>query len=273
MFNPNIPDGLIPIDIDEQKQCWICGEEADSKEHKIKKSDLKLRHGSGEDFRSQELMHRGLDGSPRKLQGVNSNLVKFDKFICKKCNNQLTQPHDNAYEKFMDYVIINKKLIVKNKVINLNDVFQIDCQANTENLYKYCVKHFGCKLRECEYKVPKDVVNIIKNNVVDTYLCLTFSIDLPCEVIYINSHIGANNSYAVMQYNFDYFKVTMWYSRLPHQPFGNESTMWFANSDIIKLNDVNSDLNEFSVIKEAAFMPLTYNDYHTKLVEFQQKRK
>ena len=81
-------------------KCWICGNEADSREHKHKKTDVNraFKNVPTNDkyigvFKSGEI--------ERHVQGVDSKLLKFEKVICQRCNNQSSQPHDFAYEKFL----------------------------------------------------------------------------------------------------------------------------------------------------------------------------
>jgi 5-methylcytosine-specific restriction endonuclease McrA len=78
--------------------CWICGELADSAEHKIKKSDIVKINGTGSSKKGEVLLQQGDSLLP--LQGSNSKLVKYDKILCSSCNNGFTQPFDKAHECF-----------------------------------------------------------------------------------------------------------------------------------------------------------------------------
>jgi len=75
--------------------CWICKQSADSAEHRIKRSDLINLFGSGsyKDENSVVLM-RGDQKIP--IPGPNSKKIKYGKNLCAKCNNDLSQPFDQA---------------------------------------------------------------------------------------------------------------------------------------------------------------------------------
>jgi len=61
---------------DYSNKCWWCGNQADSKEHKYKRSDLIKEFGRGSYSGDKELV-RVFDSQLRKIQGPNSNEVKF----------------------------------------------------------------------------------------------------------------------------------------------------------------------------------------------------
>ena len=88
--------------------CWICGNIADSGEHRIKQSDMKILFGSN--IKNELLLFTDED-KVIPLQSQNSKLLKT-KVLCKKCNNTETQPYDKAYEKFIQYIALNKEEII-----------------------------------------------------------------------------------------------------------------------------------------------------------------
>ena len=56
--------------------CWICGAEADSAEHRLKKSDLVRAHGKGPYIDSSALSHIR-NGKETLIQGPGSKHVKY----------------------------------------------------------------------------------------------------------------------------------------------------------------------------------------------------
>jgi hypothetical protein len=88
------------------KNCWICGNVADSEEHKFKASDLKRFHGKKMDAYY-------VSGEAIKIDSYKDKVLKFPKVICINCNNTLTGPHDDAYDKFVDFCFRNSSEIKK----------------------------------------------------------------------------------------------------------------------------------------------------------------
>jgi len=89
--------------------CWWCeGAPADSREHKLKRTDLVRQFGPGP---YNELIS-ARDGRSRNIQGPNSVLAKFKATMCAKCNNQRSQPLDLAYDQFTGYIHENEKHVL-----------------------------------------------------------------------------------------------------------------------------------------------------------------
>src|SRR5688572_11180953 len=83
-------------------QCWICRSSANqSREHKIKASDLRRLFGREELFIGQS----DIDRPQGKIaQGVNSTHLKFENPICAKCNSSTTQESDRAYDRLIEEI-------------------------------------------------------------------------------------------------------------------------------------------------------------------------
>ena len=56
-----------------EQSCWICGALADSREHKIKKSDLVRRHGNGP-YKGTVQHFNGKDSN--NIPGPNSKILR-----------------------------------------------------------------------------------------------------------------------------------------------------------------------------------------------------
>lgn len=78
--------------------CWICGDIADSGEHIIKKSDLKLLDNN---ISQQNKMLKSSNGLIEKngIGSIKSDRFHFKSKICSTCNNERTQADDKAWEK------------------------------------------------------------------------------------------------------------------------------------------------------------------------------
>lgn len=93
------------------KICWICGDHANSSEHKIKRSDIIQSYGKQNYQSIPEHPVHYADGVLNKVQGSNSKYIKYSNDLCSKCNNEMTQPFDKAYSIFSNYIYNNKELI------------------------------------------------------------------------------------------------------------------------------------------------------------------
>lgn len=138
--------------------CWICGSIADSEEHKFKASDLKRFHG-----KKMDAYYVSADAV--KLDSYKDKILKFPKVICTICNNNLTRPHDEAYDKFVIYCFKNNRQILKNPIIDFQEIYGGNWEKEKANLYRYYAKHAGCKIFTSNVKVDlNDLSSFIKGN-------------------------------------------------------------------------------------------------------------
>src|SRR4051794_9915286 len=95
--------------------CWWCETRAaDSREHKLKRSDLVRQFGSGP---YPELVSQR-EGKLRNVQGPNSALAKFRQTMCAKCNNERSQPFDLAYDKFTAYLHERERHVLASRSVD-----------------------------------------------------------------------------------------------------------------------------------------------------------
>ena len=159
------------------RPCWICGAPSNSREHKIKKSDLVRRYGS-QPFHNIGGMLHFLDGVSSHVQGPGAKTLTYEPLICSDCNNATSQPWDRAYEMLERWLFENTSAILQRRFILLEEVFGPDefssaCPA----LYKYFVKAFGCRLASAGMPVPSDLVLLLKQEYFLTKLRLSFAIN------------------------------------------------------------------------------------------------
>jgi len=229
--------------------CWMCGNIADSKEHKIKKSLLK--NIFSEEFENKSMRHIKY-GIETKLPGPNSDKIKFKKVICKKCNNEKTQNHDKAFDIFINYLINNHENINKNRIINFEKIYGDEFPKEQLNLYKYFVKIFGCDLRENDFDVPFDLINLLDEDSFLTKLKITFSINekiinssAPIKSYYGNGHLITNyknglDSKFRFEIDLSYLRVNLFYNSFTDIGLGSE---WIADKQYIYLgSSVNMNI-------------------------------
>jgi hypothetical protein len=133
---------LIPI---RPGECWWCGDPADSREHKVKRSDLVREFGKPPYSGLRTLQH--FTGQrTRSISGPGSKSFKFEASMCAACNNTRSQPFDQAWDTFTQYVVDNEEAIVSSRGIDLRSIFGSDWEARGADVARYLVKHLICRI-------------------------------------------------------------------------------------------------------------------------------
>jgi len=135
--------------------CWICGDPADSREHKFKQSDVAQ---SSKSWAPGDQPHYVDDQGWRCIQGPGSELVKFEKVLCHACNTTRTQPFDRAYERFAEWINKKGQSPMAETRIDFAEVYGADFQTETANLVRYFAKHLGCRIASENYTMPPGLV-------------------------------------------------------------------------------------------------------------------
>lgn len=148
---------------DYKDTCWWCGNAADSDEHKYKKADLVKEFGKGP-YNGKDELARGIEGKLRKIQGPNSKEVKFEKVLCQSCNNERSQPFDNTYDVFTEYLRSNEKDIIAAKHFKFSEMFDVDWKNQKLNLYRYYVKHICCRLANSGVLVRQEMIDFLNGS-------------------------------------------------------------------------------------------------------------
>lgn len=222
-------------------KCWICGSTADTAEHVVKKTDLIRIAGSKRFGKHNRLVKHTADGKIL-IQGPKSFYVKYEKSLCKKCNNEATQPFDRAYDRFVTYIVAHNDVVLKTNRMRFNSIFRYDTKTSQENLFKYFVKSFGCQLVEHAKPVPVDLVDLLKDgNKSDPNLKLAFSVrnDVPkttrsffdfYQVHDLEGHVdsltGERVNYMWAE-TMGYLRISYWYKCEPVKSVG---VPWQGNS-------------------------------------------
>ncbi len=127
-------------------KCWICGGKGETGEHLLKASDMKMLFP--EISQKKPLYVHSSSSKNIKIGSRKSNRLKSNALICAKCNNQLTQPHDKAWEKTSQYISTHWDTIVKAQQLDLKDVFKHNVINSAVNFHLYFLKLLGCLLVE-----------------------------------------------------------------------------------------------------------------------------
>ena len=225
-------------------KCWICGQIADSSEHKIKKSTLKKVYG--DEFRYSQMLHIK-DGNSTFIQGPDSKKIQYLKTICKDCNGTRTQEYDRSYDTFFDYVQKESLKIIEKRIIDFYDVYGEEFVINQLNLFKYLVKNFGCDLVYTGLEVPLDLKGLLQKEKFLTKLVISFAINEDKLLLQNPNEAGMGigeltgwypykghpipEGY-IWEIYFSFLHICFWYNRPINGPMG---APWIANNRYIYL--------------------------------------
>jgi hypothetical protein len=160
---------------DFENKCWLCGNIADSQEHKHKKTDIKRLYGI--DFEKKEFPYLDAKNGAQIIQGLNSQLLKYKKVICQKCNNERSQPFDRAYDTFITYIDANIKDLIQTQEIDFSDIFPENTMQNKFYVLKYYLKHFCCLLAQNNLTIQNDIIDFIDSKTdILSYVFIKFEI-------------------------------------------------------------------------------------------------
>lgn len=228
-----------------QIKCWLCLNEANSREHIIKKSDIVRAYGR--QLQKNSLSHVRA-GVQRLLQSPDSKIIKYEPSLCHTCNTTITQPFDRAYDTFINYIYKNENDILRKRFIDFYDVYGESFEEGQRNLYKYFTKSFACRLYSANHKVPEDVVALMCKEHFQTALRLNFSVSediiaMPKDVR--DGFIGKGELFAMLNkkdtsivngYTWNehvsWFFTSYWYNV---EPNGALACIWVADSQYVYL--------------------------------------
>ncbi|HEX2071189.1 MAG TPA: hypothetical protein VHF90_06025 [Thermoleophilaceae bacterium] len=135
--------------IPASKLCWWCKDPANSREHKFKRSDVVREHGKGPYTGDAKLVR--VTGEGRwEMRSSKSGPLKFETSLCVRCNDTRSQPFDAAYDKFIAWLLANEELVLKQRKFDLRAIFGADWEADALNVYRFLVKHIGCRLADAD---------------------------------------------------------------------------------------------------------------------------
>lgn len=198
-------------------KCWICGNEAGTGEHTIKRSDLRAIFGR---ISQDRPLYRHTDKKRNvPIKGLRVQLLKSGALLCAHCNNQRTQPFDYAWELFST-ALRAKAVIRSGKSVDLSKVFPGSVKKSMLHVHLYFVKLFGCLI--AENALPIDIVGFsqaIQNTAAHPKVHLAISpltYDLAfASVGYSDLHLAQVNGrtvYATWLLTLDRFTVRVMYA-------------------------------------------------------------
>lgn len=137
----NAPADVVPV-----PKCWICGEPADTAEHRFKASDI--RRAIRLSQQQPAYLHLNLEATNKEIGSAKSKALQFPKSLCGYCNHTRTQRYDRAWECLSDYVRANWREIRERGSLDLAVPFgnAVERERATLDVHLYFLKLFGCKV-------------------------------------------------------------------------------------------------------------------------------
>ncbi|WP_190007808.1 hypothetical protein [Streptomyces anulatus] len=158
----HVMEGSVPAGLrhDYQGRCWWCGDLADSREHRYKKSDV-VRNFEKDAWRAGVVRVKGNSKRQEYIQGASSAKLKFAKVLCARCNNEQSQAFDRSYDLFAEYLHAEEGAIVVAGGVRMGAIFGSNWREKTSDLLKYFVKHVCCRLAEDGVRIPDSVLDYL----------------------------------------------------------------------------------------------------------------
>lgn len=125
--------------------CWWCGAPADSREHRLKASDLRREYGKPP-YNDLRTLTRFSGADRHDFRGPNSSLVKFAATLCVRCNDTRSQPFDDAWDTFVSYLADHEVEVVRTRRIDWVDVFGPQWERRGADVERYVLKHAICRI-------------------------------------------------------------------------------------------------------------------------------
>ena len=125
-------------------KCWICGDEGNTGEHMIKRSDLASVFGKptqNAPFYLHDTKRRN-----RNLGSLDNRRLKSPSRICARCNNDRTQPYDRAWEQLSSALRTRNLPIGPRAIVRANRIFRYNTRKQMLDVHLFFVKLFGCHI-------------------------------------------------------------------------------------------------------------------------------
>lgn len=154
--------------------CWICGAAANSREHRIKKSDLKLLFPNT----SQQTPLCTREMNSEKIVSIGSlksDKLKWKSRLCHDCNTNRTQNYDMAWMHLSTYLQTHTNLAITR--IKLKNVFPGSINESMLNVHLFFNKVVGCLIADHPAPIPlQPFRTAILESLPNPYLYLGFGV-------------------------------------------------------------------------------------------------
>ena len=146
--------------------CPWCGGPAGSSEHRHKRTDVVREFGRGPYAGSDAVVigrGGGSAGPVREIdvQGPGSKQLTWRDNLCARCNNERSQPYDNAQTRFHEFIAANEATILRTRSFSLSEVYGSRWRDERDNLLRYYVKHVVCRVAAAGVLVTPDLTRYL----------------------------------------------------------------------------------------------------------------
>jgi tetratricopeptide (TPR) repeat protein len=176
---------------DYGKQCWWCGNPANSQEHRYKKADITRLFGKGP-YKGDEALSRVVNGMAHVVQGPNSKELMFKANLCQNCNNERSQVFDRAYDQLITYLDAHASSIISQNRIQFSAIFGSDWKKSRENVIRYYVKHICCRLAECGVLIDSRVIDFLNGK--GRLWCIEMNFEIRQDIVALEAKLTAEQS-------------------------------------------------------------------------------
>jgi hypothetical protein len=159
--------------------CWWCGAPADSREHRLKRSDIVREYGKPP-YHGLRTLTRFSGGDRHDFHGPASRLVKFANSLCARCNNARSQPFDQAWDHFTRHLAQHEEAILATRTIDLAAVYGASWEERAADLARYVVKHLICRIVDLPgpVRLDSDLITFLDGGPFPSCLALDVCLDL-----------------------------------------------------------------------------------------------
>jgi hypothetical protein len=214
-------------------KCWICGaEEAATREHLAKASDLKAVFGKPSQGKPLFFSASGRPGMPRRrnlhIGGLKADTLKFAHRICLTCNSTRTQPDDYAWEHCSGELRAAIPRLLAKGSFRANWLFSYDTRRAMRCVHLYFTKLFGCLVVEGKISIdPAPLAEAITSGQPHLYLYLAFGhLAMPVKMVggsdVYTAKLEGKVACATWFYNVGDLAVNVIYALPSEQPQGLE---------------------------------------------------
>ncbi len=183
--------------------CWICGAIATTGEHKTKQSDLRLV--LGKPSQGQPFYFHDKDVRNRPIGSYKGEFLKSSTRLCARCNNQLTQPYDFAWERMSEWLRTRRPTIKAGDIIRGNRIFPMNTASEMRGVHLFFTKLTGCHLIEAGFRFDQAALatSLLTGNT-NPYIYLKFGVSRSGQLV------GSTDLHASIRPSDDSLAFAVW---------------------------------------------------------------
>jgi len=173
------------------------------------------------------------DEKQQLIQSEDSVHIKYQKSLCQKCNSSRSQPWDEAYDQFMEYILSHESELKRIREVDFGKMVNGDFGNFCRSLYSYFTKAFGCQLREHGQDPPLELSDFLLERRNNTNLKMSFAIyesipyNLTSPMIQIHNLEGDFDNLLGKPLNFtwavstEWLTTMFWFNKTPEVALGS----------------------------------------------------